>query len=352
LATLRTEMPNLLAALASAVEDHAPHDAIHLLLSMRRCLEDVELPAEGVAHAQAAVAQCTDPVLAACGHTLLGPMLFTAGQPEAALRHAELGLAREALDAHQRARALHALARVRWRHRRRAGEVEPLLDEADALVGTTGDPELRASLLALRAFVTNAHHHDHTLGERLHAQALACWEQLGNQHAINSGRYNLAVCAQTANRHAQALQRLEPIIASARELQDWRRLSQSLNVRGNAYSGLRQWPLALADYRECIHTAWRSMASYDLAYGFWNLPRALAHLRQPEAAVRLAAYADMFWRTRFGELSPQDLRYLARVRRLAARQIDAPRIDTLWREGAALAPAQAVALALGALPAN
>jgi tetratricopeptide (TPR) repeat protein len=281
----------------------------------------------------------------------LAPLLFTAGQADAALRHAQLGLDCEQLDAAQRARALHTLARVRWRNRRRADEVEPLLDEADALLQPTSDAELRASLLALRAFVTNAHHRNHAAGERLHAQALALWEQLGNQHAINSGRYNLAVCAQNANRHAECLQRLDPVIASAHEQQDWRRLSQSLNVRGNAFSGLRDWPRALADYQACIRTAWGSMASYDLAFGLWNLPRALAHLRQPEPAIQLAAFAAAFWRGRFGPLQTADERYLLRIRRLAGRQIATARIDALWRDGEHFSLAQAVALALAAPPA-
>ena len=140
-------------------------------------------------------------------------------------------------------------------------------------------------MLALRGFVTNAQPQGRVDGEQLHAQALALWEQLGNQHAIDSGRYNLAACAQDTGRNQQALQRLEPVIASARELQDWRRLNQSLNVRGNAFSELRDWPRATADNQECIRIAWRGMASFDLAYGLWNLPRALAHLRQPEAAA-------------------------------------------------------------------
>ena len=347
---LRTEMANLMAALASAAEDDAPDDAIHLLLELRRCLEDVELPVEGLAHAQAAVEHCSDPLLRARGHALLGPMLFTAGQADAGLRHAELGVQCDLLDASQRARALHSLARVRWRRFRRAEQVEPLLDEAQALVGPVAEPELRASLLALRAFVTNAHHRDFAAGERLHAQALALWEQLGNEHAINSGRYNLAVCAQNASRHQDALEQLESIIASARELQDWRRLSQSLNVRGNAHTGLRAWSRAVADYQECIGIAWKSMVSFDLAYGLWNLPRALAHLRQPDIAVRLAAYAAMLWRTRFGELSADDQRYLLRVRRLAARQISPARIEAQWREGERLSLSQAVALALRTYP--
>ncbi len=352
LAELRTELPNLMAALASALADHAPEDAIHLLLALRRCVEDVEWPAEGLAQAQAAVAQCADPVLQARGHAVLGPMLFTAGQGEAALRHAELGVQCTALGAGQRARALHSLARVRWRSARRAEQVEPLLDEAQSLAVPGSEPELRASLLALRGFVTNAHHHDHVEGERLHAQALALWEQQGNEHAINSGRYNLAVCAQNAKRHEASLQRLAPIIASARELHDWRRLSQSLNVKGNAHSELHDWPQAVADYRECIRVAWASMASFDLAHGLWNLPRALAHLHQPENAARLAAFAAAFWCARFGELTTRDRHDLRRVRRLAACQIGSARVEALWAEGERLSLSQAVALSLDPVALN
>jgi len=77
LAALRTEMPNLTAALAGAAGDDASQVAIELLLALRRCLEDVELPAEGLMHAQAAIERCTDPALRARGHSLLAPLLFS-----------------------------------------------------------------------------------------------------------------------------------------------------------------------------------------------------------------------------------------------------------------------------------
>ena len=343
---LRSEMPNLVAALASAAEDGAHGDAVLLLAALRRCLEDVELPAVGVQHAQAAVETCTDATLRARGHTLLAPLLYTAGQHEAALRHAELGVQRGLLERPQLARALHALARVLWRSRRRADEAEALIDEAQALIDGVDDAEVQASLHALRAFIANAHHHDHAAGERLHAQALALWQRLGNQHAVHSGLYNLAVCADNAGQPALTLQRLEPVIAEARALQDWRRLSQSLNVRGNALCALRRFDDALAAYQDCVHTAWQSMASYDLAFGLWNLPRALVRLRQPEAALQLMAFAAAFWRARFGELAATDRRDLERIRRLCGRQLSAARVTATWQAGERMQLPQAVALAM------
>lgn len=348
LPALRAEMPNLVAALATAVQDDAGAEAVALLLQLRRALEDVELPAEGLAQALAAVERCADPALQARGRALLGPMLYTAGRADEALAMAEAGMRRDLLEGAALGRALHALARVRWRSRRRAAEVEPLLDEAEPLAAE--DPELQASLLALRAFVANAAHRDFVRGEALHAQALALWARLGNQHAVHSGRYNLAVVAESSGRATLALERIAPVIDEARALGDWRRLSQSLNLRGNAHATLRRWPEALADYRESVRVAWQTMSAYDLAYGLWNLPRTLVRLHQGAAAVRLLAFATAYWR-RFGELDGRDLRFVRRVQRRLAGQPEPARALALWREGDAMTLAQAVALALQSGPA-
>ena len=372
LAELRLEMPNLLAALAGAAADAPPagtgasagagpgpgagatagsngtaaESAVRLMLPLRRVLEDVELPADGLNSLAQAVAGCTDAALRSQGHTLLGPLLFMAGRHDAALQQAVLGLEGAAPGTPWRGRALHAVARVRWRATRLVNGVTAPLDEAEALARAADDTELLASVLALRAFVVNQRG-AHAEGEALHAQALALWEQSGNRHAINSGLYNLAVCAQNAGRHEETLTRLAQIEPAARALQDWRRLSQVLNVRGNAHSELRRWHEAVASFREGARLAWECLALHELAYVLWNLPRALAHARDPERAVQIAAFAEVFWQTRFGPLSAADHHDLRRVRRLAAHQLDAQRIDALRSAGAALTLADAVRLALG-----
>jgi hypothetical protein len=93
--------------------------------------------------------------------------------------------------------------------------------------------------------------------------------------------------------------------------------------------------------------AWDSLALHELAYALWNLPRALAHVHEPERAVRVAAFAESFWQGRFGRLTTGDRRDMQRIRRLATVQIGARRVDALWAEGATLSLAEAVALALG-----
>ena len=356
LAEVRAEQPNLLIALQSALADGAPETAIALLLPLRRVLEDVELPAEGLVALAAAVERCNDAALRSRGHTLLAPLLYLGGRRDEALRHAELGLAGAPPGAPARPRALHALARVRWRATRRADGVTELIDEADALAAAAADGELQASLFALRAFVANMAGRV-AEGEALHEKALALWVRGGNQHAVNSGRYNLAVCAQNANRHAETLERLAQMEPSARALNDWRRLSQMLNVRGNALCGLRRWADAVASFRDCARLAWECLALHELAFVLWNLPRALAHVREPERALQLAGFAEAFWAARFGEFGDADRRDMRRVRRLAGvqlgvRRMDAPRIEQLWAQGAQLPLAEAMALALAMAPAQ
>lgn len=316
-----------------------------MMLPLRRVLEDVELPAEGLGALQCAVERCGDAALRSQGQVLLSALLFFAGQADAALRHAEQGLAGAAAGASWRRHALYAQARLRWRVTRRAADVLPLLDEAEALARRSGDDDLLASVHAQRAFVLDALH----LGveaEAQHRASLDLWTRVGNRHAINAGHYNLAVQAQNANRHAQALEQLAEVERSARELQDWRRLGQALNVRGNALCGLRRWAEAAASFRQAARLAWDQLTPHDLAYVLWNLPRALAHVRDPERAVLLGAFAESFWQSRFGRLSDSDRADMRRVRRLALRQIDAARVDALWRRGAEFTLAEATALAL------
>ena len=343
LAEVRAELPNIAAALASAVADDAAEAAIRLGLPMRRVLETVELPADALDSLATAVDRCREPVLQAWGRVLLGPLLFIAGRSDAALACAGQALDDALPGSPWRGRALYALARVSWRRRRTAdAAVVHWVDEAASLAESGADLELQADVFALRGFIANGQR-DPAAGEALYRQALWRWEQLGNRHAVNSGRYSLAVCAQEAGRHREALEQLAAIEPVARDLHDWRRVAQLLNVRGNALSELRAWPEAVAALRESAVLAWDCMAAHELAYAAWNLPRALAHVRQPEAAVRLAAFASTFWQARFGALTPADAHDLRRVQRLCARQLGAARIASLRAEGGALTPAAAVA---------
>jgi tetratricopeptide (TPR) repeat protein len=346
LGRVRQELPNIVAALASAVADGAPEDAVHIVLALGAAFNEILLPAGGMAHLSAALGQVDDPALRSRGHSVLGQLCFEAGEGTAAQRHTELGLALAPDDVAIRARALHAAVSVRWRSTREATGLAPMLDEAAALAERSGELSVSASVDALRAFIVNVVDRDFARGEWLHRRALEKWQRLGNLHAINGGVYNLAICAFNDRRWDEALQRLEAVCHTAREHEDWEQLSDALNVLGNTRAEQRDWPAALLAYQECVRVAWGSMETHALAYGLWNLPQTLAHLRRPAPAGRLMSFAAHFWERRFGPLTKGDQPYLRRARRLVGVQVGRVRWEALWAEGAAMSLADAVRLAL------
>ncbi len=353
LAVLRAEARNLGAALASALADGLPEDGTRLLVAWRRGLLDTGVPARLLTHAAEALQGTADVVLASRGHTLLGRLCLSTGQGDAARQHAQTGLAlarRVAPGTVERdellARALHGAASVEWRTLRQAAGPLAWLDEAGPLAAASGDAGLRASLLALRAFIANIAERDLARAEQLHAQALALWEQAGDAIAANNGRYNLAVCALRARRHAQVLEQLDEVVAQAHAQHDWRLLSQAHNVAGEAHWGLRQWAEAAAAYQRSVELAWSALAQQPLAYALWNLPHALARQREPERAARLGAAAERFWIAQIGPLDAADQRQLRLLRRLVAVQVGPARTEAAWRAGGRLGAADTVALAL------
>ncbi len=345
---VRRELPNLAAALVDAVADGEPEEALRLALAARPLWTEVPLPGRALGALEQALQQAGDDQAASRGHVLLTWLRYEAGEREQAQAHAERALALAAPGSAARASALHAGASLRWRATRRTEGLAPLLDEAQALAARHGDDGVQASVLALRAFMANVAARDPVRAEALHRQALALWQRQGNGHVINGGLYNLAICAGNAGRHDEALQRLQAVCATAREQEDWEQLADALNVLGNVHMMRRDWPGAAAALRQCVQVAWQTLALHALAYGLWNLPRALAHAGQEETAARLMSFAEAYWQRHFGALAQADLLDLRRVRRLVAVRLGRARTEALWAEGAAWPLGEAVRAALAA----
>ncbi len=346
LPALRAELPNLSTALHSALADGDAVSAVRTVLALGRAHDDLVLGPDSLASFEQAVARCEDAELRSRGHTQLAQLLFTAARGDEARHHAELGLEQVPDEPGLRARALHVKARLHWLLVGHAPWLEPTVDEAEALARAALETQVLARLIVLRAAITYAHRRDLVQGEALYRQALAMWERLGNRHAINAGRYFVALVVNEAGRHEEAIECADEVVASARLLSDTRRVSQALQVRGKALSALRRWNEAAATLHESIQLAWDAMAPVELTRALRDLPRVLAHRRRAEAAVRLQAYAAKAAEAHVGRADSFDARQERRVRRLVTGRVTPARWEVLRREGAALGAAEAVTMAL------
>ncbi len=348
LAEVRSQLPNIAAALHSAATDGAGEDAVLLLLALGHTLEDVELPLAALAHASAAVDACRDDLLASRGHSAIAPLLMNGGQKEAALRHAEMPLAKLPADPVLRCCAIYTAARVRWRTSMQNPErVLPMIGQAWELAETAGDDYLMAGLLSLRASATHVRDRSPQAALAMYCQALQHWQAFGNRHAVNLGRYKLAGFYFHDKRPALALAELESVSAEARLLQEWRRLAETFDARGTILKALRRWPEAVQSYRESLALSWQTMSIVNLAYVFWNLPTALVRVGQPALALSLAAFAEVFWTVRMvGSLTAADQRHMRRVRRLSAQLLGPRECAEAWARGRLLTLPEARALAL------
>ncbi len=347
---LHAELPNLAAAMSSAVADGAPDDAVRVALTLQRALEEVRLPGAALAALEAAVPACSDPALRSAGLTLLGRLLFVAGRGAESLALVAQGLALAPADQPAlRSRALLMAAYAARNGGTGAPDVLPLLDEARALSTAQGDSAALAAIAACRADVVRPQ--DPAQAEALQRGALALYEGLGDRFGAMRCRYSLAILAHRNRRYLQMASEIEPVVDEARRLQAWVRLAASLNVRAEAHKQLRHWQAAADDLRSGLQVAWESLATIEAAYLMSNLPYALLRTGLTAPALTLAGFFIAHWQQRFGApLASTSQRDMATVRRVGRRLLGPAACAAALAAGAQMSAAQAVALALNQAP--
>lgn len=345
---VRAELTNLAAAFASAADDAAGDVAAHLLTGLQPLHEGVTLPAETLGHAAQALRHGADPGLRSRGCSALAPWLLTAGDTPQARGLAEAALRDAPPGSAERAWALCALVHVHWRGSLSpARALQPQVDEARRIAEHAGDPELLGSVLTVMSLVQWGLDGDAEAARALAARAQAVWEARGNRHGVNLARHNVAVYDFRSGRRDAALAAWDAVAAEAAVLQDTRRLAITNSARAAALSDMRRWAPARQALRDSLRQSWQAMRLYDVAYDLWNLPRVLAHLREPDLAQCLMSFASQFWQQRFGTLTRADQRHLRLVDRMVALQAGPARRSAAAARGRQMALAEAVALALG-----
>ena len=342
-----TEMPNLVAAMSSAVADGAPQQAVELALGLVPTLEEISLPGAALTALQAAVPACADLTLKSRGLTMLGRLLFRAGHGVASLGLVEQGLAllpdgQPAL----RSRALLMAGHAAINSGQGPARALACIDEAQALSSALGDAPALARIASLRADIVRQH--SLAQAEALQRGALATWEAHGDRLGVMRVRYSLAILAYHARQYPAMCREIEPVIDESGHLQAWARLSASLNVRGTALMAMRRWPEAAADLRRAVQIAWQMLAMLEMAHALQTLSYPLLRSGQAEAALQLAGFLQTYWPVHLGVMPPDNRADLQRMQRIGRRVLGAAACHSALAQGQRLTPALAVALALAA----
>lgn len=352
LASLRDELPNLVAAFAAAPADGAADAALRLFLQLQPAWPEIVIPA-GVLDVldRLLAAPGLDDTLAAGAHAVAAWSFHEAGLKEKCLAHTAASLARPCAEPAMRAMVLSRAARIAYRVGRDIPRARALIAEALPLARQAGRPNTEAALLTLEGHLVTTVDRDPARGAVLTQQALSLWQASGNRHLVNAGRFNVAVNGLRAGRWAEVLDELRALAAEGRALEDWDLAAGALDAMGTALMHLRRWPDAAAAMRESLAIAWDDGQALSAVMSLWNIAPVLARLRQPELAARTMGAAEALWARRFGGEDDDDRRDLRRVRRLVTAQIGPAATQRAWQAGAALGIADAVQAVLGA-PSN
>ena len=340
LATVRDELPNVMAAVAAAAEPGAPladaNAALRLVVMLQTAWGEIALPA-GVLDSIERLLRASglDDAHAAAAHALAATAYQVVGQPDDVRRHAAAALARPCPDPGLRATVLSRVARMRWRIDKDADGARALIDEALPLARLGDKPNTEAALLSLLAHLASVVDRDPARARALSGQSLALWTQSGNRLLIAAGRYNSAVQAVQAGRAAEVLGEFDQLAADGRELQDWDLLAGALEAKGHALQKLRRWAESAEALRDSVAIAWDSLEMLALAHALWNLPPALLRLGQAQLAGQTMGAAEVLWRQRFGAFDANDRRDLKRVRRGARLLLGQSAAQAAWGSGAA-----------------
>ena len=347
LAEFRDEQANLIAAWDFAAGHDRPAAVLASALHCLRALDDVTLPPSALALLRRCLAATTqDDELRARVHALLAEQCFESGQSDTACEHAEQ--ARRQMPPASRfcADALYVAARIRLRVHNDTTTTGALIDEGLALAVQHQRIDTQARLLTLRGICIARRARDYAGKIELDTQALALWRAFGAPARVTEGLVNLALALGFVHRVPEQLALLAQAQTTAAAQGQVRLQAFVLSVTGYALADLCRWEESAASYRACLHVAWSHSAWREWFYALWNLPRTLAHQRQPERAAPLLAFADRFAAERFGQLGWSDLRERRRTRRLVRAQIGAEREAALWSQGRELTMAQAMRMAL------
>jgi predicted ATPase len=353
LTEIAAELPQVYAALQSAMADDAQREAVELAVALRRHWEiDTRsgLPLSVMEVLEAAQAQLADPGLRSEACVLLAFSRVMGGFVPEAIAFAETALAL-APDA---ARRTHAL--LRWIQATMvSGADRPALDaplaEALALAREIGDKEAQGIALRLQLLLAVNRDDDHVRGEALALESQLLWESLGHRRNAYLGLLDRATCWIAQRRYQEAATALAACEQAAREEANVTGFIMASWQLGRVSVRLRRGEDALGAFRRCVQGSWSHSRLAYVADALVLTPVGLLLTGQADGAARLQGFAVAHWQRHFGAFYPDLERDVRFARRLIRRSVGSVRAEALRVEGTGLSLPQAVALALGDLAA-
>lgn len=350
------EVPNLLQALRSGIEDGCAGETLALALATESHWErrGITPEVQGLwreALAQVvAVGQARSPDVqqARC---LFARRLYEAGQVATAVELVEQAVAAADGSPALQVPALALRLRMRWESAPRLddGMSEAIADTL-ALATAVDDRATQAELLNLLGEVKVLAHRDGHAASVSYSASLALYEALGDQRRAWDVRMGLGICAQVQGRYQEAIRIHGDVVQAATALDDQLLLTDAHNNLAVACNHARLWDRAVHYGRQQLRLATRQYSRYMQVVALWNLARPLARSRQPGLAARLIAFSTTDWERHFGRLSATDWAYVAKVRRLVGAQSGMARAQAWWDDGRRLSLDEVLRLALAEAP--
>ena len=336
---------NLLAAIASALEDDEPVEAVQLALALQMQWMSLGTAPQVRALLRRVVDEVpprtTDLVLLV---SALSRLLLQAGESDDARRHAAraLAMAHDGHDVTALADASFTHARIEW-FLSRSVHRNDATERAMALArqaGATSLMALCARLLAGQA----AYRKDIGAADALYAQSEAWHLASNDRRGALLSRQGRVRCRVAAGEFARAIDQALAGIEEARLVGHVEAELLFLDQLGMAYANARRDADALAIYRRQTQLARQQHKVYLISYGLWNQARPLARLRRPEEAATMMAFSQRYWTLHFAPLLADEQRHVDKVCKLVALQIGAPAMRLHWERGLTLPMSEALDL--------
>lgn len=329
------------ALIAQAADDGDAANGLRLALAMRPCWESDGVD-RTLVDQLGLLLQLAPP--SSAGHELRAHLAFTHGDRSLALAEAEQALQLAGSDPAARAPALVRRAWVLLAgDNREQGQTRPL-EEAIALARRVGDASTEARAWQQLAAIAVSRGQP-AQAEALYARAQELWEAVGHSRQAAARLRNRAQCLIELGDIATAVGWITACQRMAEADGDGVGQLDAAYSLAMVHESRRDWPAALAAARQALRIAHAHQHLHARALTLQLFPRPLARLRDPERALRLAAFAEQYWQRHLGALGGREARSLARVRRLATAQLSGDQAKAAWISGQTLSLSEALALA-------